>query len=156
MKTKKEIREAIIKRNVWNKKRDQIIPMILLLFMVIVGIWKFDRLFVHFDLYTFAKIYLIAIGAGYCFGSMICYLFIKVDLKKEKHSINKKIIWHLNQIEKICDDDEISKDPNLKYPVFDEEREKVLRMRAKKQALIRKLRDRINKLEVEYLLLENE
>lgn len=156
MKTKKEIREAILKRNVWNKKRDQIIPMILLLFMVIVSIWKFDRLFIHFDFSTFAKIYLIAIGAGYCFGSCICYLFVKVDLKKEKRSMNKKIMWYLHQIEKICDDDEIAKDPNLKYPVFEEQRQKVLNLRAKKQSRIRKFRDRINKLEVEYLLLENE
>lgn len=74
-KNKKELRDEEIARYLWNKKRDVILPMSLFVAIIAVSIWKWDRLFV--DFYTFAKIFVTAIGIGYCLGNNLCYLLFQ-------------------------------------------------------------------------------
>ena len=140
MKTKKELHEEIMKRYLWKKKRDTIVPIVLVLMLVMVGICKFDKLFV--DWYAFTKIYLIAIGAGYSFGMTIAFI-LPVDLKKQKQVINKKIKYRLNRIENLAE-------------IITNESKNLTPEEQKAVAKIWKLREKISKLEVEYRLLEHE
>lgn len=72
MKTKKELRDEQIARYLWNEKKNRVILVTLLIAIVVVGIWKWDR--VSVDFYTFAKIFVTSIGIGYCLGNVLCHL----------------------------------------------------------------------------------
>lgn len=88
MKTKQELHEQIIVRMLWNKKKEMVVWVTILLMMIIVAIWKWDRVFVDFS--TFAKIYLIAVGGGFCLG-MVISNFIRINVSQERHEIGRRM-----------------------------------------------------------------
>lgn len=135
MKTKKQLYEEKIQSYVWNKKKDTIVCIPLIIVFVAVSVWKWDRLFV--DFYTFTKIYLIAFGFGYSIGYVIAFL----------------LSWNKNYLETIVSNARCRH--HQKYQTFwmrylqhlsEEERER----------LPEKVRLRRDRLDIEAKMLHNE
>lgn len=150
METNPEIRESLIKKNVWNEMLKNMLIAMWILFAVFVTVWKYHLIYnaiIIFDFRTIAKIYAIAVGTGTFFAyTIMC--FVTINLKKEKKTKNYEINALLTSIEDISseidDPEELQNDDFKKLS------------REKKIARIEDIKYKIAVLEMEYLMLETE
>ena len=90
MKTKKHMYESRIQRIVWLETREKIIMYGICLTLIIIGVRKYE--FFTTDIISASKWFLIAIGYGFCWGSLVSYLIpSKWILQNKRDRLHQKV-----------------------------------------------------------------